>query len=54
MGANAAALTQVPADFNTDDVATVLQNYGHDVTSPSLFICEGLLVWPSTGRFELR
>jgi methyltransferase (TIGR00027 family) len=45
MGADTAGLTQAPADFNMNDVATVLQNCGHDVTSPSLFICEGLLVY---------
>jgi methyltransferase (TIGR00027 family) len=35
----------VPADFRHDDVAAVLGGCGHDATRPSLFICEGLLVY---------
>ena len=39
------ALTLAPADFRTDDVATVLAGHGHDASSPTLFILEGLLVY---------
>ena len=38
-------LTLAPADFRTDDVATVLDRCGHDAARASLFICEGLLVY---------
>jgi methyltransferase (TIGR00027 family) len=34
-----------PADFRHDDVAAVLEAHGHDLDQPSLFICEGLLVY---------
>jgi len=40
-----AGLTLVPADFRADDVAAVLSSCGHDAGRPSLFICEGLLVY---------
>lgn len=33
------------ADFRSDDVAAALTAAGHDVTAPSLFICEGLLIY---------
>lgn len=39
------APTLVPADFRTDDVADVLARAGHAVGQPSLFVCEGLLVY---------
>lgn len=35
----------VPADFARDDVATVLASAGHDPARPTLFCCEGLLVY---------
>ncbi len=35
----------VQADFSTDDVAAALAHAGHDPTQPTLFICEGLLVY---------
>ena len=38
-------LTLVPADFRSDDVAALLRSYGHREDQPSLFICEGLLVY---------
>lgn len=38
-------LTLAAADFRTDDVASVLQRAGHDGGQPSLFLCEGLLVY---------
>jgi methyltransferase (TIGR00027 family) len=33
------------ADFRRDDVAAALAECGHDARRPSLFICEGLLVY---------
>lgn len=44
-GKDLAALTPAPVDFRTDDVAAVLDGCGHDAGRPSLFICEGLLVY---------
>ena len=38
-------LTLAAADFRTDDVAGVLSACGHDAARPSLFVCEGLLVY---------
>jgi len=38
-------LTLAAADFRTDDVGAVLQCAGHDGGEPSLFVCEGLLVY---------
>jgi methyltransferase (TIGR00027 family) len=38
-------LVLAPADFREDDVAVVLAAAGHDASTPSLFICEGLLVY---------
>ncbi len=38
-------MTLAAADFRTDDVAAVLGGCGHDVGRPSLFICEGVLVY---------
>jgi methyltransferase (TIGR00027 family) len=35
----------VPADFRADDVAAVLAAAGHDAARPTLFLCEGLLVY---------
>jgi methyltransferase (TIGR00027 family) len=37
--------TLAPADFRDDDVAGVLEASGHDAGQPTLFICEGLLVY---------
>jgi methyltransferase (TIGR00027 family) len=34
-----------PADFRSDDVGEVLAGAGHESGQPSLFICEGLLVY---------
>jgi methyltransferase (TIGR00027 family) len=36
---------QAPADFRHDDVADILRACGHDAAQPSLFVCEGLLVY---------
>lgn len=38
-------LTLASADFRSDDVAAVLARCGHDRAQPSLFFCEGLLVY---------
>ena len=37
--------TLAPADFRDDDVAGVLEASGHDAGRPTLFLCEGLLVY---------
>jgi methyltransferase (TIGR00027 family) len=34
-----------PADFRADDVAAVLAAAGHDAARPTLFLCEGLLIY---------
>ena len=34
-----------PADFRDDDVAAVLAAAGHDASLPTLFLCEGLLIY---------
>ena len=44
-GLDTSGLTLVPADFATDDVAGVLAAAGQHDTEPTLFICEGLLVY---------
>jgi methyltransferase (TIGR00027 family) len=38
-------LVFVPADFGLDDIADLLAAHGHDDAEPSLFICEGVLVY---------
>jgi methyltransferase (TIGR00027 family) len=45
MNASTGDLMLAAADFRTDDVAGVLSACGHDRTRPSLFVCEGLLVY---------
>jgi methyltransferase (TIGR00027 family) len=40
-----AAPTLAPADFRHDDLGQVLAACGHDATQPTLFLCEGLLVY---------
>jgi methyltransferase (TIGR00027 family) len=37
--------TLAPADFRHDDVGAVLAAVDHEANAPSLFICEGLLVY---------
>jgi methyltransferase (TIGR00027 family) len=39
------AVTLVAGDFRTDDAGTLLARAGHDPAQPSLFSCEGLLVY---------
>jgi methyltransferase (TIGR00027 family) len=43
------ALTLAEADFRSDDVAVVLHRAGHEASRPTLFICEGLLVYLDRG-----
>jgi methyltransferase (TIGR00027 family) len=38
-------LSFAPVDFRVDQVGDVLESVGHDPGRPSLFICEGLLVY---------
>jgi methyltransferase (TIGR00027 family) len=45
LGAGAPGVTLASADFSADDVAAVLAAAGHDAGQPSLFVCEGLLVY---------
>ena len=45
IGAGTPAVTLAEADFRSDDVAGVLDRAGHEVSRPTLFICEGLLVY---------
>jgi methyltransferase (TIGR00027 family) len=45
MGSIAPGVTLAAADFRTDEVGAVLERCGHDRALPSLFICEGLLVY---------
>lgn len=44
IGAEGAAILAT-ADFRDDDVGGLLAEHGHDSGRPSLFICEGLLVY---------
>jgi O-methyltransferase involved in polyketide biosynthesis len=45
MQADMKGLALVPADFRSDEVVTLLRASGHDSGRPTLFICEGLLVY---------
>jgi methyltransferase (TIGR00027 family) len=45
MKVGAGGPTLAAADFRLDDVAGVLEAGGHDAGQPTLFICEGLLVY---------
>jgi methyltransferase (TIGR00027 family) len=38
-------LTLATADFRHDDVAAVLAGHGHDAGQPTLFLCEGVLIY---------
>ena len=44
-GPDSGGPTLAAADFRSDDVAAVLAASGHDAGRPSLFVCEGLLVY---------
>jgi methyltransferase (TIGR00027 family) len=45
IGAEPPGVTLVEADFRSDDVSAVLRGAGHDASLPTLFVCEGLLVY---------
>ena len=45
MGADLSGLTLVPVDFRRGDTDTVLEGCGHEPDRPTLFVCEGLLVY---------
>jgi methyltransferase (TIGR00027 family) len=45
VGADTTGLILAPADFADRDVADALGRAGHDPARPTLFICEGLLVY---------
>jgi methyltransferase (TIGR00027 family) len=45
IGAGAQGVTLAETDFRRDDVGQVLHEAGHDARLPTLFICEGLLVY---------
>ena len=44
-GPDSGGPTLAAADFRSDDVAAALAACGHDARRPSLFVCEGLLVY---------
>ena len=44
-GADLSGPTLATADFRVDEVARVLAAHGHDRDRPSLFVCEGLLIY---------
>jgi methyltransferase (TIGR00027 family) len=45
LGAAQSGPTLVPCDFQSDSVAAALADHGHVGLEPSLFLCEGLLVY---------
>ena len=45
LGTDLSGLTLAAADFRRDDVAVVLAGCGHDARQPTLFLCEGLLIY---------
>lgn len=47
MEANTDSLTMIAADFRCDDIAAKLEAADHNAAAPTLFICEGLLVYLS-------
>ena len=54
MNTDLSGLTLATADFRRDDVAAVLAGCGHDASAPTLFLCEGLLIYldqPTLTRF---
>jgi len=44
-GIGATEITLAAADFGADDTGAVLARAGHDAGQPTLYICEGLLVY---------
>jgi methyltransferase (TIGR00027 family) len=49
IGAEAPGVTLAETDFRSDDAGAVLHRAGHDARMPTLFICEGLLVYLDRG-----
>jgi len=49
IGAPAPGVTLAEVDFYSDDVGVVLHRAGHEASLPTLFICEGLLVYLDRG-----
>jgi methyltransferase (TIGR00027 family) len=45
IGADPADVTLIGADFRDADVATLLDQYGHDAGQPSVLLTEGLLIY---------
>ena len=45
IGAALDGVVLAPADFREDDVVAVLAAAGHDPARPTLFLCEGLLIY---------
>jgi methyltransferase (TIGR00027 family) len=45
IGAESRDVVLAPADFRDDDVPAVLAAAGHDAARPTLFLCEGLLIY---------
>ncbi len=45
MGADLGDVALAPADFRLDDAGAVLAAAGHDADQPTLFLCEGLLIY---------
>jgi methyltransferase (TIGR00027 family) len=45
IGADLQSVVLAAADFRDDDVAAVLAAAGHDASRPTLFMCEGLLIY---------
>jgi methyltransferase (TIGR00027 family) len=45
MAADLRDVVLAPADFRDDDVAAMLADAGHDASLPTLFLCEGLLIY---------
>ena len=52
VGAGQPTVTLAEADFRNDDVAMVLHRAGHQADLPTLFICEGLLVYLDRGTCQ--
>jgi O-methyltransferase involved in polyketide biosynthesis len=44
-GAGPPSVVLAPADFRHDDTVAVLAAAGHDAARPTLFLCEGLLIY---------
>lgn len=57
IGTDLHSVVLAAADFRDDDVAAVLAAAGHDASRPTLFMCEGLLIYldqPVIGRLLTR